>query len=125
MVLPAAGGGTCGHGYWVQPFGDGRTGFLQPVWLAVREKAHIMMLHRFFLLAFFWWLIHVDALSDPVIIVYCYYCYGVTYFNKKPVCINQLMQRQGHPISKKNKEGSLCYRHVSCDSNSRAALWFG
>jgi hypothetical protein len=35
VILLAAGGGTSGHRYWVQPFGDGRTGFLQPVRLAV------------------------------------------------------------------------------------------
>jgi hypothetical protein len=28
VVLPAASGGPLGHGYWVQPFGDGSTGFL-------------------------------------------------------------------------------------------------
>ena len=23
-------------GYWVQPMGDGRTGYLQPIWIAVQ-----------------------------------------------------------------------------------------
>jgi hypothetical protein len=34
VVLFAAGGATPGYGYWVQPSGDGSTGFLQPVRLA-------------------------------------------------------------------------------------------
>jgi hypothetical protein len=35
VVLSPAGGPTPGHGYWVQPFGDGSTGYLQPIWVAV------------------------------------------------------------------------------------------
>jgi hypothetical protein len=31
VVLPTAGGRASGFGYWVQPVGDGGTGFLQPV----------------------------------------------------------------------------------------------
>jgi hypothetical protein len=29
VVLSLAGGAAPGHGYWVQPFGDGRTGYQQ------------------------------------------------------------------------------------------------
>jgi hypothetical protein len=30
VVLSLAGGAAPGHGYWVQPFGDGSLGYLQP-----------------------------------------------------------------------------------------------
>jgi hypothetical protein len=34
VILSAACGGAGGHGYWVQPFGDDRTGLIQPIRLA-------------------------------------------------------------------------------------------
>ena len=33
-VMPTAGGAPTGHGFWVQPLGDGRLGIIQPVRLA-------------------------------------------------------------------------------------------
>jgi hypothetical protein len=34
VVLSPAGGAAPRHGYWVQPFGDGSTGYLQPIRVA-------------------------------------------------------------------------------------------
>jgi hypothetical protein len=34
MVLPPPGGSAVIYGYWMQPSADGRSGFLQPGWLA-------------------------------------------------------------------------------------------
>jgi hypothetical protein len=34
VVLSTASGVLGVHGYWVQPFGDGRMGFIQPIRLA-------------------------------------------------------------------------------------------
>jgi hypothetical protein len=33
VLSPTSGGAAC-HGFWVQPFGDGSMGFIQPVRLA-------------------------------------------------------------------------------------------
>jgi hypothetical protein len=35
MVLSPTRGAAGGNGFWVQPFGDGSLGYIQPVWLAV------------------------------------------------------------------------------------------
>jgi hypothetical protein len=35
VVLSPAGGAAPGHGYWVQPFGNGCAGYLQPIQVAV------------------------------------------------------------------------------------------
>jgi hypothetical protein len=34
VVVSLAGGAVLGHGFWVQPFGNGCSGFIQPVRLA-------------------------------------------------------------------------------------------
>jgi hypothetical protein len=33
MVLPSAGGAVGAYGYWMQPVGDGYSGYLLPGWL--------------------------------------------------------------------------------------------
>jgi hypothetical protein len=35
VVFSPVGGATSGHGYWVQPFGNGCSGYLQPIRVAV------------------------------------------------------------------------------------------
>lgn len=36
LIPTASDGGQGFYEFWVQPYGDGRTGFLQPVWVARR-----------------------------------------------------------------------------------------
>jgi hypothetical protein len=35
VILSPAGGAASGHGYWVQPFGNGCEGYLQPIRVTV------------------------------------------------------------------------------------------
>jgi hypothetical protein len=37
VVLSPTKGISGGDGFWVQPFEDGRSGFIQPVWMAIAQ----------------------------------------------------------------------------------------
>jgi hypothetical protein len=37
VVLSPTRGAACGDGFWVQPFGDGSSGFIQPVRMAIAQ----------------------------------------------------------------------------------------
>jgi hypothetical protein len=37
VVLSPTRGAAFGDGLWVQPFGDGSSGFIQPVWMAIAQ----------------------------------------------------------------------------------------
>jgi hypothetical protein len=43
VVLSLACGAPPGHGYWVQPFGNGSTGYIQPIRMAVCSASHRLM----------------------------------------------------------------------------------
>jgi hypothetical protein len=62
LVMSSAGGATPGHRFWVQPFGDGRSRFIQPVRLAAWSQANMLIHCQLFSLSLFNWLIHVLTL---------------------------------------------------------------
>jgi hypothetical protein len=66
VVFSPTRGATGGDGFWVQPYGNGSSGFIQPVRLVIAQLNYQLMYHRNCFI--FRWLVHVATLCDPWII---------------------------------------------------------
>jgi hypothetical protein len=112
VVLSPANGGAPIHRFWMQPFSNGRTWYLQLIWLVAWYMINMLMTRHDVLLRIFRWVIHVSTLSDPWIVsvpaVFYPDLWGFSIIFVRPLifllikgCMHCSMQRMRLPLLEK------------------------